>query len=60
MGQNEFPIFHALRRYEEDAWVVAAKQIKAISPNITVIVWLDSFRICTYSECSQAILQFCW
>eukprot|EP01046_Picozoa_sp_COSAG06_P057103 COSAG06_NODE_11022_length_1580_cov_3.465226_1_plen_326_part_10 len=33
--------------YEEDAWVVAAKQIKQLNPNITVIVWLDSFRIYT-------------
>jgi hypothetical protein len=33
--------------YEEDAWVVAAKQIKKRNPNTTVIVWLDSFRIYT-------------
>jgi hypothetical protein len=33
--------------YEEDAWVVAATQIKTINPNITVVVWLDSFRIYT-------------
>eukprot|EP00937_MAST-01D_sp_MAST-1D-sp2_P000218 g218.t1 len=33
--------------YEEQAWVVAARQIKARSPNTTVIVWLDSFRIYT-------------
>ena len=33
--------------YEEEAWVVAAKQIKARSPNTTVVVWLDSFRIYT-------------
>ena len=31
--------------WEEDAWVVAAKQIKARNPNITVIVWYDSVRI---------------
>ena len=33
--------------YEEDAWLVAARQIKSINPNITVVVWLDSFRIYT-------------
>jgi hypothetical protein len=33
--------------YEEDAWVVAAKQVKARRPNTTVVVWLDSFRIYT-------------
>ena len=33
--------------YEEDAWLVAAKQVKAINPNITVVVWLDSLRIYT-------------
>lgn len=33
--------------YEEDAWVVAATQIKKRNPNITVVVWLDSFRIYT-------------
>jgi hypothetical protein len=33
--------------YEEEAWVVAARQIKARSPNTTVVVWLDSFRIYT-------------
>ena len=33
--------------YEEEAWLVAAKQIKQRSPNTTVIVWLDSFRIYT-------------
>ena len=33
--------------YEEEAWVVAAKQIKKINPNITIVVWLDSFRIYT-------------
>jgi len=33
--------------YEEDAWVVAAKQIKTINPDITVVVWLDSMRIYT-------------
>jgi len=33
--------------WEEDAWVVAARQIKAQSPNTSVVVWLDSFRIYT-------------
>lgn len=33
--------------YEEEAWLVGAKQIKAINPNITIVVWLDSFRIYT-------------
>ncbi len=33
--------------YEEDAWLVAARQIKSINPNITVVVWFDSFRIYT-------------
>jgi hypothetical protein len=32
--------------WEEDAWVAAAKQIKSINPNTSVVVWLDSFRIC--------------
>jgi hypothetical protein len=32
---------------EEQAWVHAATQIKTASPNTTVIVWLDSFRIYT-------------
>lgn len=36
--------------YEEDAWLVAAKQIKQRSPNTTVIVWLDSFRIYTANK----------
>ena len=31
--------------WEEDAWVVAAKQIKARNPKAAVIVWLDSVRI---------------
>lgn len=33
--------------FEEQAWVVAAKQIKARNPNISVIVWYDSMRIYT-------------
>lgn len=36
--------------WEEDAWVVAAKQIKAARPNTSVIVWLDSFRIYTANK----------
>ena len=32
---------------EEQAWVVAAKQIKAANPKIAIAVWLDSFRIYT-------------
>ena len=35
--------------WEEDGWVAAAKQIKAINPDISVVVWLDSFRICKES-----------
>ena len=33
--------------FEEEAWVVGAKQIKAKNPKIAVIVWYDSFRIYT-------------
>jgi hypothetical protein len=33
--------------FEEQAWPVAAKQIKARNPKATVVVWLDSFRIYT-------------
>ena len=33
--------------FEEDAWVVGARQIKARRPDTTVVVWLDSFRIYT-------------
>lgn len=33
--------------FEEQAWAVAAKLIKAINPKISVVVWLDSFRIYT-------------
>ena len=33
--------------FEEEAWVTAATQIKRANPNITVVVWLDSFRIYT-------------
>ena len=36
--------------WEEEAWVVGAKQIKAMNPNITVIVWFDSFRIYTANK----------
>ena len=36
--------------WEEDAWVVAAKQIKAINPGIAVVVWYDSFRIYTANK----------
>jgi len=32
---------------EEQAWVVAAKQIKQRSPKTTVVVWFDSLRIYT-------------
>lgn len=31
--------------WEEDAWVVAAKQIKARNPKTAVVVWYDSVRI---------------
>ena len=31
--------------WEEEAFVVAARQIKAVDPNITVIAWLDSVRV---------------
>jgi len=31
--------------WEEDAFVVAAKQIKAVDPTIAAIVWLDSVRL---------------
>jgi hypothetical protein len=31
--------------WEEEAFVVAARQIKAANPNITVIAWLDSVRV---------------
>ena len=30
---------------QEEAWLVAARQLKAINPNITIIVWYDSTRI---------------
>jgi len=33
--------------FEEQAWLVAARQIKQSSPKTTVIVWLDSLRIYT-------------
>lgn len=33
--------------FEEEAWVVAAKQIKQRNPAITVVVWYDSMRIYT-------------
>eukprot|EP00038_Savillea_parva_P002713 m.116872 g.116872 ORF g.116872 m.116872 type:complete len:514 (-) comp10932_c0_seq2:1779-3320(-) len=36
--------------WEEDAWVVAARQIKKASPNTSVVVWLDSFRIYTANK----------
>ena len=36
--------------WEEDAWVVAAKQIKAVNPDVSVVVWLDSFRIYTANK----------
>ena len=31
--------------WEEDAFVVAARQIKALSPHTAVVVWLDSVRV---------------
>jgi len=33
--------------WEEDAMVASARQIKAVSPNTTVIAWLDSSRVYT-------------
>jgi len=33
--------------WEEDAWLVAAAQVKRRAPNTTVVVWLDSLRIYT-------------
>jgi len=33
--------------WEEDAWISAARQIKAVSPNTSVAVWLDSVLIYT-------------
>jgi hypothetical protein len=36
--------------WEEDAWVTAAKQIKAVNPDIAVVVWFDSFRIYTANK----------
>ena len=33
--------------WEEDAWLVAAAQVKRRSPNTTVVVWFDSLRIYT-------------
>ena len=33
--------------FEEQAWVVAAAQVKKLNPKATVVVWLDSFRIYT-------------
>lgn len=32
---------------QEEAWIVAAKQLKERNPDITVIVWYDSLRIYT-------------
>jgi hypothetical protein len=32
---------------QEEAWIFAAKQLKARNPDITVIVWYDSLRIYT-------------
>ena len=31
--------------WEEEAFVVAARQIKGIDPSITVVAWLDSVRV---------------
>ena len=36
--------------WEEDAWVVAAAQVKRRSPNTTVVVWFDSLRIYTANK----------
>ena len=33
--------------WQEDAWVAAAKQIKAASPNTSVVVWMDTVLIYT-------------
>ena len=41
--------------FEEQAWVTAATQIKKANPATTVIVWLDSFRICTCSPAPSAL-----
>jgi hypothetical protein len=31
--------------WEEDAWISAAKQLKAINPNISIAVWMDTMLI---------------
>jgi hypothetical protein len=36
--------------FEEEAWVMAATQIKKRNPQASVIVWLDSFRIYTANK----------
>ena len=33
--------------WEEDAWVAAAKQIKAASPNTSVVAWMDTMLVYT-------------
>ena len=36
--------------FEEDAWLVAAAQVKQRSPKTSVVVWLDSLRIYTANK----------
>lgn len=33
--------------WEEDAWIAAAKQIKAVSPNTSIAVWMDTVLVYT-------------
>ena len=44
--------------WEEDAFVVAARQIKALSPHTAVVVWLDSVRLpCLHPVCLDPVFE---
>ena len=44
---------------EEQAWAVAARQVKARNPRATVVVWLDSLRISMPRAMSPTSTLFC-
>ena len=46
-GVNASSAGHPVFAWEEDAWLVAAKQIKAANPSASVIVWMDTMNIYT-------------
>jgi hypothetical protein len=33
--------------WEEDAWIASAKQIKAVNPTASVVVWMDTMLVYT-------------